>query len=129
MSNTPDNLRYAPSHEWVRVDEDGTATIGITEHAVSQLGDLVFVELPEAPCTVSAGDEIVVVESVKTASDVYTPVSGDVLEINAALEAEPGTVNSAPYAEGWLYRIKMSHPDELSTLMDAQAYETQIASE
>ena len=121
MSETPDNLKYAESHEWVQVD-DGVATIGITDHAQDALGDLVFVEVPEVGSTFDAGDAAAVVESVKAASDVYAPVSGEVIAVNEALEDAPELINDAPYGEGWIMRIRMSDDGELDDLMNAEAY-------
>lgn len=123
MSNVPSELKYLSSHEWVRLEADGeTAVIGITDHAQELLGDVVFVELPEVGAELSAGDEAGVVESVKAASDIYAPVSGEVLEINEALEEAPETVNSEPYDDGWFFKVKLSDADELASLLDADAY-------
>ena len=122
MSTFPDNLKYAYSHEWVRVDDDGIATVGISDHAQDALGDIVFVELPEPGTTVIAKEEVAVVESVKAASDIYSPVSGEILEINEDLIDAPETVNSVPYDGGWFYKVKMSEELELDELMDAEAY-------
>ncbi|MBT8140076.1 MAG: glycine cleavage system protein GcvH [Gammaproteobacteria bacterium] len=122
MSDLPRELRYASSHEWARLEEDGTVTVGITDHAQDQLGDVVYVELPDAGDTLSAGDEAGVVESVKAASDVYAPVSGEVLEINAALEDEPEIINSEPYEGGWFYKLKPDDTIELENLLDADGY-------
>ncbi len=122
MSTYPDNLKYAPTHEWVRLDENGTATVGISNHAQDALGDIVFVELPEIGATVHAKDEVAVVESVKAASDIYSPVSGEIIAINDALVDAPETVNSVPYDDGWLYKIRISDELELDELMDADAY-------
>ncbi len=122
MSTYPDNLKYAASHEWVRLDEDGTATVGISDHAQDALGDIVFVELPEVGATVHAKDEVSVVESVKAASDVYSPVSGEIIAINDTLVDAPETVNSVPYDDGWFYKIQISDENELDELMDAHAY-------
>lgn len=121
MSEAPDNLKYAESHEWVQVD-DGVATIGITDHAQDALGDLVFVEVPEVGATFDAGDAAAVVESVKAASDVYAPVSGEVIAVNEALEDAPELINDEPYGEGWIMRIRMTDDGELDDLMDAEAY-------
>ena len=117
----PSDLKYAKSHEWVRVDGD-TATVGITDHAQHELTDVVFVELPAPGRTVTAGESCAVVESVKAASDIYSPVAGEIIEGNTALESDPGLVNTDPYGEGWLYRIKLSTPADLDALMDAGAY-------
>ena len=122
MSNFPDDLKYAGSHEWVCVDESGVATVGISDHAQEALGDIVFVELPEVGTDVNAKDEVAVVESVKAASDIYSPISGEVLEVNAELLDAPETVNSSPYELGWFYKIKVSEEAELDELMDAEAY-------
>ncbi len=122
MSTYPDNLKYAQTHEWVRLDEDGAATVGISNHAQDALGDIVFVELPEVGATVHAKDEVAVVESVKAASDVYSPVSGEIIAINDALVDAPETVNSVPYDDGWFYKIQISDELELDELMDADAY-------
>jgi glycine cleavage system H protein len=121
--NTPDDLKYAKSHEWVKDNGDGTVTVGITDHAQDALGDIVFVELPQVGTQLTAGDAFGVVESVKAASDVYAPVSGEVLEVNTALEAAPETINDAPYATGWLMKLKVANADELDTLLDASAYQ------
>jgi glycine cleavage system H protein len=122
MSNIPDDLRYTKSHEWVRDRGDGTVEIGITDHAQDALGELVYVEVPEAGRMLAAGDNCAVVESVKSASDVYTPVSGEVIEGNAALADAPEKVNEDPYGAGWLARIKLDDPAQLEKLMDAAAY-------
>ena len=127
MSEIPSELKYTKSHEWVRTEEDGSVSIGITDHAQELLGDLVFVELPEVGTEMPAEDAVCVVESVKAASDVYMPVSGEVLEVNEALADEPETINDSPYDDGWLIRVKPSNPDELDELMDADAYEAEIA--
>ncbi|MGI9250084.1 MAG: glycine cleavage system protein GcvH [Pseudohongiellaceae bacterium] len=123
MSNKyPDDLKYLASHEWIRVDDNGIGTVGISDHAQSALGDIVFVELPEPGTTVKVGGEVAVVESVKAASDVYSPVSGEVVEVNQVLQDTPEIVNSAPYGDGWFFRIKLSAPNELDELMSAEAY-------
>ncbi|MEL6710765.1 MAG: glycine cleavage system protein GcvH [Pseudomonadota bacterium] len=122
MSHIPDNLKFTTSHEWVQLADDGTANIGITDHAQTLLGDLVFVELPEVGDDLAQGDECAVVESVKAASDVYAPVSGQVVACNGALEDAPETINEDPYAEGWLFRLKLSDTAELDDLLDAAAY-------
>src|SRR5205823_11179281 len=123
--NVPADLKYAKSHEWVRVAGD-TATIGITDHAQHELTDVVFVELPELHKTFKAGDACAVVESVKTASDVYSPVSGEVIEVNKALVDNPALVNTDPYAGGWFYKIKLSQPADLDSLMTPAQYTAQI---
>jgi glycine cleavage system H protein len=125
MSNVPADLRYARSHEWVRVEGD-TATVGITDHAQHELTDVVFVELPAVGRQLRAGEACAVVESVKTASDVYAPVSGTVIAVNEALAGNPGLVNSAPYGEGWFFKLKLAQPAELDQLLDAAAYRTLI---
>ena len=124
MSNIPNNLKYLDSHEWARVESDGTVTIGISDHAQGALGDLVFVEVPEVGRALTKGGAAAVVESVKAASDVYSPVSGQVIANNSeALSATPELVNSDPYGQGWLFKVKPSNSGELSSLLDAQAYE------
>jgi glycine cleavage system H protein len=122
MSDVPGDLKYTKSHEWVREDEDGSVLVGITDHAQSALGDLVFVEPPEAGSEVAAGDACAVVESVKAASDVYSPVTGEVTESNDALADSPELVNQDPYGDGWIMRIQLSDPSELGELLDAEAY-------
>jgi glycine cleavage system H protein len=129
MSNTPKELKYAKSHEWVRSEADGTVTVGITQHAQELLGDLVYVELPAQGTSVSAGKECSVVESVKAASDVYAPVSGEIVAVNSAVTDTPETINKEPYGSGWMFRIKPSNKAELGNLLDAAAYEAQVASE
>ncbi len=126
MSEIPPDLKYASTHEWVRMEADGTATVGITDHAQEQLGDLVFVELPEVGARYAAGDACAVVESVKAASDIYAPISGTVVEVNEALEESPQLVNEDPYGDGWLFRLEPSDPSELDSLLDAAAYLEQI---
>jgi len=116
-------LRYSEEHEWVSVDGD-VATVGISNFAQEQLGDVVFVELPEIGRSVSRGDEVAVVESVKAASEVYTPLSGEVVEVNGALVDEPAKVNESPEADGWFFRLRMSDAAEVDELMDAAAYKT-----
>jgi glycine cleavage system H protein len=119
--NVPDTLRYTGTHEWVRKEPDGTLSVGITDHAQDALGELVFVELPEPGKRLSAGDPCVVVESVKAASDVYTPLSGEVIAVNAALKEAPAQVNKDPYG-AWLFRLKPAGEADLSSLLDAAAY-------
>jgi glycine cleavage system H protein len=126
MSNIPSDLRYAKTHEWVRAD-GGTATIGITDHAQHELTDVVFVELPALERALRAGEACAVVESVKTASDIYAPVSGEVVEINPAVVNNPGLVNSDPYGEGWFFKVRLAQPDELGSLLTGEAYQHQIA--
>ena len=118
----PKNLKYAKSHEWTLDNGDGTVTIGITEHAQEALGDVVFVELPEVGRELEAGEDFGVVESVKAASDVYAPISGEVLEVNEELEDSPETINESPYQDGWLMKLKIAAPEELDNLLDANAY-------
>jgi len=122
VSNIPDELRYATSHEWIRIEDDGNASVGISDHAQDALGDIVFVELPEPGTSVNAKDEVAVVESVKAASDIYSPVSGSIIAINEALLDAPETVNSSPYENGWFFKIKVSDAAELEELMDAEGY-------
>lgn len=128
MSEIPTELRYLSSHEWVRV-EDGVATIGITDHAQHAMGDLVFVEVPEVGTELAAGDEAGVVESVKAASDIYTAVSGEVIEVNERLEGEPELVNSDPYGEGWMFKIQMGDESELENTLTADEYQEQLEDE
>ena len=123
MSNVPKDLRYAKSHEWAKKQPDGTVVIGITDHAQSALGDLVFVEVPKTGRTVKAGEACAVVESVKAASDVYAPISGEVVEANAALAGAPETLNQDPYGKGWMFRLKPADAAELDKLLDAAGYE------
>ncbi len=125
MSEVPTELKYTSSHEWLRVEDDGLITIGISDHAQELLGDLVFVELPEVGIDYVAGDECCVVESVKAASDVYMPVSGEIVAINETLSDEPEMINSSPYDSGWLFKVKPS-ANELAEMMDADAYQTEI---
>ena len=122
MSKFPDDLRYTSSHEWVKVDDDGTVTVGISDHAQQALGDIVFVELPETETQVNARDEVAVVESVKAASDIYAPVGGEIVAVNEKLVDAPETVNSDPYDEGWFFKIQVADDSELDELMDAEAY-------
>ncbi|MDO8330329.1 MAG: glycine cleavage system protein GcvH [Fluviicoccus sp.] len=128
MSNTPSELKYASSHEWARLDGD-VVTVGITDHAQEALGDLVYVELPEVGDTVSAGDEAGVVESVKAASDIYAPVSGEVIAVNDALGDTPEIINTDPYNEGWIYKIRISDVSELDNMMSGDEYDAQVAAE
>ena len=127
MSQIPSELKYASSHEWVRLEEDGSVTVGITDHAQEALGDVVFVELPQEGDTLAAGDEAGVVESVKAASDIYAPVGGEVIAANSALEDEPETVNSDPYNDGWFYKLKPSDPAEIEKLLSASDYQQHLA--
>jgi glycine cleavage system H protein len=122
MSNIPEELKYTESHEWVSLDADGSARIGITDHAQEALGDLVFVELPAVGDNIDQGDACAVVESVKAASDIYSPLTGEVLAVNDSLEDDPGIVNADPYGDGWLYSVSLTDAGELEDLMDAEAY-------
>jgi len=126
MSDLPTEVKYASSHEWARLESDGTIVVGITDHAQAALGDIVYIELPEVGGTLDAGSEVAVVESVKAASDIYSPLSGEVIEINPALEDEPGTVNISPYADGWFFRVKPSEASELDDMMDASDYQAMV---
>jgi glycine cleavage system H protein len=126
MSNIPVELRYAESHEWAELLDDGLVRVGISDHAQEQLGDLVFVELPEEGAEVSRGEACAVVESVKAASDIYAPISGEVVKVNESLADTPETVNGDPYGDGWLFTIKPSDEDEIDELMDAKAYAEHI---
>ena len=125
MSNVPKDLKYAKSHEWVRLSGE-TATIGITDHAQHELTDIVFVELPEVGRKVKAGDACAVVESVKTASDIYSPIGGEVVEVNKAVVDNPALVNSEPYAGGWFYKVKLANKAEMDALLAADEYSKQI---
>lgn len=126
MSDFPAELKYAETHEWVRTEDDGTVVVGITDHAQDALGDIVYVELPEVGASADSGGEVAVVESVKAASDIYSPVSGEIVEINSALEDQPETVNQSPYGDGWLFRVKLAEPEDIQSLMDADAYKAMI---
>ena len=126
MSDLPTEVKYASSHEWARLESDGTIVVGITDHAQAALGDIVYIELPEVGATLDAGSEVAVVESVKAASDIYSPLSGEVIEINPALEDEPGTVNLSPYADGWFFRVKPSEASDLNDMMDASDYQEMV---
>ncbi|HCU67305.1 MAG TPA: glycine cleavage system protein GcvH [Rheinheimera sp.] len=127
MSSIPQELKYAASHEWVRSEGNGVYTVGITEHAQDLLGDMVFVELPEVGDSVAQGDDVAVAESVKAASDIYAPISGEIVAINEALSDSPETVNSAPYTDGWMFKIKASDEAEVAALLDAAGYAAAIA--
>ena len=126
MSNVPADLKYARSHEWVRQQPDGTVEVGISDHAQHALGDLVFVEVPAVGRTLQQGDACAVVESVKAASDVYAPVSGEVVEGNQAVADDPALINSDPEGEGWFFKLKLDNPGELDGLMDEAAYRVWI---
>lgn len=123
MSEVRTELKYLASHEWARLEADGTVTVGISDHAQEALGDVVYVEMPEVGSILSMNEEAGVVESVKAASDIYSPVSGEVVAINEGLEDEPETVNSSPYDDGWMFKIKPSSATELDGLLDAAAYQ------
>lgn len=123
--NVPDDLRYAESHEWIRVDGD-IGTVGITDHAQAELTDIVFAEPPAVGKALAAKDVAAVVESVKAASDIYSPVSGEVIERNEAVEQTPSLLNTDPFGDGWIFKIRLSSPAELETLKDAAAYRSQI---
>src|SRR5713226_4230818 len=125
MTNVPSDLKYSKSHEWARVTGE-VATVGITDHAQHELTDVVFVELPEVGKIIKAAEACAVVESVKTASDIYSPVSGEITEINKAVVDNPALVNSEPYAGGWFYKLKLSNPVELEQLLGPDQYRTQI---
>jgi glycine cleavage system H protein len=129
MAKIPSDLKYLDSHEWARLESDGTVTIGISDHAQGALGDLVFVETPDVGKSLSKGGAAAVVESVKAASDVYSPLSGEVIATNDALGAAPELVNTDPYGAGWLYKIKPSNAGELQQLLDSKAYEKVVADE
>ncbi|GAP65661.1 glycine cleavage system protein H [Mizugakiibacter sediminis] len=129
MSEIPGDLKFLKSHEWARVESDGTVTVGISDHAQSLLGDLVYVELPGVGDRVQAGNACAVVESVKAASDVYAPVSGEVVAINEALNDKPETINEDAYGEGWIFVVKMENKDELGELLDPDAYAELIEGE
>jgi len=129
MSDIPSDLKYASSHEWVRNEGDGVVTVGISEHAQGLLGDMVFVDLPDAGDEFAAGDDCAVAESVKAASDIYAPVAGEIVEVNEELEDSPELVNSDPYGDGWLFKIKMADASELDELLDAEGYAESIDEE
>lgn len=122
MSNIPADLRYAKSHEWLKLESDGTVTVGITDYAQNSLGDITYVQVPKVGATLRAGETFGVVESVKAASDLYAPVAGTVVAVNGALDGAPETVNRAPYADGWMLKLKPSDPASVASLLDAAAY-------
>ncbi|MEO6876512.1 MAG: glycine cleavage system protein GcvH [Opitutaceae bacterium] len=122
MSNVPADLRYAKSHEWLKVAGDGTATIGISDYAQNSLGDITYVQLPKVGAVLKAGETFGVVESVKAASDLYAPASGTVIETNSVLESAPETVNKSPYTDGWMVKIKLTNSTDPDALLDAEAY-------
>lgn len=129
MSNVPGDLKYSKEHEWLRKEADGTYTVGITEHAQELLGDMVFVDLPEVGTVVSAGDDCAVAESVKAASDIYAPISGEIVAVNETLGDAPEQVNSEPYGEGWIFKIKASDEAEVDALLSATEYEALLEDE
>tara|TARA_B100001939_G_scaffold12549_1_gene10886 strand:+ start:708 stop:1094 length:387 start_codon:yes stop_codon:yes gene_type:complete len=122
MSEIPGELKFLSSHEWARIEDDGTVTVGISDHAQDLLGDIVFVELPEVGKIVTAEGEAAIVESVKAASDVYSPLSGEIIAVNDSLEASPEIINDSPYDDGWFFKIKPDNLDELADLLDAESY-------
>jgi len=126
--NVPENLKYTKDHEWIRVEKDGIATIGITDFAQGELGDIVFVEAETVDSMVAVGESFGTVEAVKTVSDLFMPVSGDVLELNPELEDAPELINQDPYEKGWMIKIKMNDPSELDKLMDAESYKKMLES-
>lgn len=129
MSNVPNELKYSREHEWLRKEADGVWTVGITEHAQELLGDMVFVDLPEVGSIVGAGDDCAVAESVKAASDIYAPISGEIVEVNEELGTSPELVNSEPYSDGWILKIKASDESEIDALLDADAYRALLEDE
>ena len=122
MREVPGDLKFLSSHEWARIEDDGTVTVGISDHAQDLLGDIVFVELPEVGKILSAEGEAAIVESVKAASDVYSPLSGEIIAVNSLLEDNPEIVNESPYEDGWFFKIKPDNLDELADLLDAESY-------
>ena len=126
MSEIPGDLKFLSSHEWARLEDDGTVTVGISDHAQDLLGDIVFIELPEVGKEVEAEGDAAIVESVKAASDVYTPISGEIIEVNSALEEQPETVNGSPYDDGWFFKVKPTDLDALGDALDAEAYQASI---
>ncbi len=129
MSELPTDLRYTSSHEWVRLEEDGTVTVGITDHAQGALGDLVFVEPPEIGTELSQGEACCVIESVKAASDIYMPITGEIVDTNQSLVDEPEIINSSPYDDGWIFKIQPADEDDIEQLMDASTYESELEDE
>lgn len=122
MNEIPGDLKFKTSHEWVRVEQDGTVTVGISDHAQDLLGDIVFVELPDIGTQMNAEDEVAIVESVKAASDVYSPVSGEIIEVNELLLDNPETINESPYSDGWFYKIQPDDLDEINELLSPEEY-------
>lgn len=129
MEKIPNELRYTKTHEWLRLEKDSIVTVGITDHAQHLMGDLVYVELPKINRKYHAGDEVAVVESVKTAADVYSPLNGEVIEVNERLSSEPEQVNVDPYGKGWIFRIKIEDENQLNDLLDAKTYQNNVAEE
>lgn len=124
--NVPDHLKYCDSHEWVDPSDAEAAGIGVSDHAQAELTDVVYLELPEIGREISAGDAVAVIESVKAANDIYSPVSGEVVAVNEALTEDPAAVNNDPYGDGWIFKVKLSDAGELENLMDAEAYRGHI---
>ena len=122
MNEIPGDLKFKTSHEWVRVEQDGTVTVGISDHAQDLLGDIVFVELPDIGTQMNAEDEVAIVESVKAASDVYSPISGEIIEVNELLIDNPETINESPYSDGWFYKIQPDDLDEINDLLSPEEY-------
>ena len=129
MSEIPGDLKFLKSHEWARVEGNGRVTVGISDHAQGLLGDLVYVELPEVSADAKAGEQIAVVESVKAASDVYSPISGKVVEVNSALSDKPETINEDAYGEGWMFVVELTNAEELNELLDPDAYAEALENE
>ncbi|MBO1256472.1 glycine cleavage system protein GcvH [Alteromonas sp. 5E99-2] len=129
MSNIPSELRYAESHEWVRPEGDNVYTVGISDHAQALLGDMVFIDLPDVGDTIDLGDDVAVAESVKAASDVYAPITGEVIEINENLEDSPELVNNDAYGDGWFFKVKVEDASEFENLLDAEGYEETLEDE
>jgi glycine cleavage system H protein len=129
MSDLPTDLKYTKTHEWLRAESDGSITVGITEHAQDQLGDMVYVELPDTGRSVSVDEACAVVESVKAASDVYAPIAGEIVAVNEELADSPEKVNQSPYGDGWLLRIKPESANALDSMLDAAAYQAVLDSE
>ena len=122
MNEIPGDLKFKTSHEWVRVEQDGTVTVGISDHGQDLLGDIVFVELPDIGTQMNAEDEVAIVESVKAASDVYSPISGEIIEVNELLLDNPETINESPYSDGWFYKIQPDNLDEINELLSPEEY-------
>ncbi len=122
MSNIPENCKFLSSHEWVKLEDDGTATVGISDHSQDQLGDIVFIELPEIGAELNQGDEAALVESVKAASEIYSPLSGKVIKVNSLIEDSPEIINTSPYEEGWFFKIEISDDSETENLLNSDQY-------